>query len=386
MKNLNALRIILLLDAARGFDRGLLRGISRYSALHGRWTFYHRPPGYLSTHSKVGLAEFKRWKPDGVICSVEKAGLLTELQVPMIYTDPNEFVGDIPSIQTDNREVGRLAARHLMDSGQQHFAFCGYGRLGWSRVRGDSFSEYLEASGFQTDMFPAVGASVSWSKEEQQIRTWIDQLPKPVGLFCANDDRAAAVSEICHSLGLNIPNDISIIGADNDEMLCELANPPFSSIRIASDQAGYAAAELLEKLIGGSVKMEGQQVIARAAGVAVRQSTNILMVQHPALRKALQFIRENITHPVQVSDIVRAAGLSHRALNELFQRELGTSIGKYLTRARIKHISYLLLNSSLQIQEVADAVGYEDIQHFSRYFKHSTGLTPLAYRRKMLVP
>jgi LacI family transcriptional regulator len=387
MPNTTPLRILLLLESARGFDRGLLKGISRYSALHGRWTFYHRPPAYLSRRGGLDLEELKRWRPDGVICPVEQAEALARLKVPMVCSDPGHYQGDLPCIVSEDDGIGEQAARHLLETGHRHFAFCGIGRLPWSSARGERFREVVEEGGYAVDRFREGGQRVSWGREQERIRIWIDRLPKPVGLFCANDDRAASILEVCLDLGLNVPDDVSLLGADNDELLCELANPPFTSIRISSAQAGYDAADLLAGLIHGKQDPRGgQRVVARAAGVVTRQSTDILMVMNPALRKALRFIRDHAAQPIQVADVVREAGLSHRALNESFQKELGSSIGKALTRARIQHISHLLMDTELQVQEVAAAVGYDDVRHFSRYFKHSTGMTPLAYRRTMLAP
>jgi LacI family transcriptional regulator len=377
----------MLLETARGFDRGLLKGISRYSSLHGRWTFYHRPPAYLSRRGGLDLEELNRWKPDGIICPVDRAEILSKLKVPMVCSDPGNYEGDLPCIVSEDDRIGELAAQHLLDAGHRNFAFCGLARLPWSRARSERFREVVEAAEFTVEFLREAGPGLSWPREEERVRKWLDRLPKPVGLFCANDDRAASVLEVCLALGLNVPDDVSLIGADNDDLLCELANPPFTSVRIATEQAGYDAAGLLEKIVAGEEPpREGQRVVARAAGVETRQSTDVLMVKNPALRKALRFIHENVTRPVQVADVVREAGLSHRALNESFQKELGSSIGKTLTRARIQHISNLLMDTHLQVQEVAAAVGYEDVRHFSRYFKHSTGMTPLAYRKKMSVP
>jgi LacI family transcriptional regulator len=223
-------------------------------------------------------------------------------------------------------------------------------------------------------------------KEEPHVTEWINTLPKPIGLFCANDDRASSIIETCRALEFGVPEDISILGADDDEYICELENPPLTSIRISSDQAGYEAAELLHRMIKGSEKMEGQRICAHATGITARQSTDILMVQNTEVRKALRFIRENINQPIRVTDVVDATALTHRSLNDQFHKELGTSVGKQLTTARIDYIKRLLTDTDMQIQEIAATVGYDDDRHFSRYFKRATGLTPQGYRRKILPP
>jgi LacI family transcriptional regulator len=139
-------------------------------------------------------------------------------------------------------------------------------------------------------------------------------------------------------------------------------------------------------MIRGTEQMAGQCIVAPTAGISVRQSTDVLMVQNPEVRKALRFIRENVNRPIRVADVVRATTLSHRYLNEQFQKELGSSVGKQLTRARIDHLCRLLSDTDMRVQEIASTIGYEDVRHFARYFKRSTGLTPQAYRRKMSPP
>jgi LacI family transcriptional regulator len=382
-------RVILIPDSGREFGRGVLKGIARYSALHGRWSFYYRAPRYLTNRSGLDLAELKDWKPDGIICSLAQAEHLQKLGVPIVGFDPGNYDGPIPCITSDDATIGRLAAQHLMDQGHRHFAFSGYGDLCWSESRRMSFRECLREAGHSPDAvatMPSRKSTTTWSKEESVVRDWLRQLPKPVGIFCANDDRAASIADVSRVLGFSIPNDISIIGADNDEIICDVMNPPLSSVRILSDQAGYEAAALLGRLIRGEAKSAGQRIPAPAAGVIARQSTNLMMIQNANVKKALQYIINQINEPLRVSEIVAHSGLSHRSLNDLFHAELGLSIGGYVTKARIEHISRLLVETDLQIQEIAQAVGYEDDRHFSRYFKRSTGTTPRAFRRRLKTP
>ena len=226
----------------------------------------------------------------------------------------------------------------------------------------------------------------TWAREEPLLRQWLQSLPKPIGVLCANDDRAASLLETCHVLGYGVPEDVSVIGVDDDQYVCELQNPPLSSVRMASEQAGYEAAALLDRLMHGDERMSGQRIMAHATGVSGRQSTNVLMVRHANVRKALRFIRENAGRPIGVTDIVKATGLSHRTLNDQFHAELGCSIINQLTIARIGYVGRLLTETELRIGEIATAVGYEDDRHFSRYFKRAMGLTPQAYRRKHAPP
>jgi len=383
----NSPRIVLLLEATRGFDRGLLSGVARYSALNGPWTFYRQPHGYLRSERRLDLKELKAWKPDGAICPVSQVDEFSRLRVPLIAYDVNEYSGRVPCVLSEDCEAGRLAAWHLLDLGHRHFAFCGYSGIRWSRERCEAFCGFVERAGCTVEVYrPRSRRPAAWAKEEPHVRHWLETLPKPIGMLCANDDRAASILETCHVLGYGVPEDVSVSGVDDDQYVCELQNPPLSSVRMASEQAGYEAAALLDRMIRAEDEMSGQRIMAHATGVTARQSTNVLMIRNADVRKALRFIRENAGRPIRVADIVKVTDLSHRTLNDQFHSELGCSIIKQLTRARIAYISHLLTETEMRIHEIATMVGYEDDRHFSRYFKRATGLTPQVYRRKHAPP
>ncbi len=383
----NAPRVILLLEAIRGFDRGLLSGVARYATVNGPWTFYRQPYDYLRSQRRLELKELRAWKPDGAICPVNRLDELSRLRVPLIAYDVNEYSGRVPSILSEDFEAGRLAARHLLELGHRHFAFCGYSGIRWSRERCQAFCDSVERAGCTVAIYqPRSRRPVAWAKEEPQVRQWLESLPKPIGMLCANDDRAASILETCHMSGYGVPEDVSVIGVDDDQYVCELQNPPLSSVRMAPDQAGYEAAAVLDRMLHGEERMSGQRIMAQATGVTARQSTNVLMVRNGDVRKALRFIRENAGRSIRVADIVKVTKLSHRTLNDQFHAELGCSINKQLTRARIDYIARLLTETEMRIHEIATVVGYGDDRHFARYFKRATGLTPQAYRRKHAPP
>ena len=306
----------------------------------------------------------------------------------MIAYDVNEYAGRVPCILSDDVEAGRIAAQHILDLGHRSFAFCGYVGIKWSPVRCQAFCETVSQKGGKVEVYRSpTRKTVAWAKEEEErLQRWLAALPKPVGIFCANDDRAAAVLELCRSQGYGVPEDVSIVGVDDDEYICELQNPPLTSVAMASAQAGYEAAELLHQMIKGKQRMSGQRIVASAVGVTARQSTDVLMVNNSDVRKALKYIRENVSESIQVADVVKATALSHRTLSDQFHSELGCSIKKQLTQERIGYMARLLTDTEMSIHKVATMAGYQDDRHFARYFKRATGLTPLAYRRKHCPP
>jgi LacI family transcriptional regulator len=234
---------------------------------------------------------------------------LSTLRVPLIAYDVNEYSGRVPCILSEDDEAGRLAARHLLDLGHRHFAFCGYQRHPLVAGTLPRLLRVVGRSGRRVEVYrPRSRRPAAWAKEEPQVRRWLESLPKPIGVLCANDDRAASILETCHVLGYGVPEDVSVIGVDDDQYVCELQNPPLSSVRMASEQAGYEAAALLDRMIRGEERMSRQRITAHATGVTVRQSTSVLMVRKADVRRALRFIRENAGRPIRVADVVKATG------------------------------------------------------------------------------
>ena len=383
----SAPRIILLLGAARGFDRGILSGIARYASLHGPWTFYREPHAYFVPSGRTSIEELTAWKPDGVVCPARRFDLIKSLRVPIVALDINEYEGKVPGVVSEDQKAGQLAAEHLLSLGLENFAFCGFESMRWSQERRTAYCNAITAAGHRVQVYRSSHRKpVLWAKEELPVRKWLTELPKPIGLFCANDDRSANILESCRALGYGVPEDIAVLGVDDDEYICELANPPLSSVAMASDLAGYQVAELLHKLIEKKEKMHGQRILASAVGVSARQSTDILMVRDADVRAALQFIRENVSRPIQVRNIVRATNLSHRTLNDRFYRECGTSILRQLTVSRIAHISRLLRETSLSIGEISRMVGFDTDRHFARFFRRATDMPPQESRRNHAPP
>jgi LacI family transcriptional regulator len=213
-------KVIVLLEATRGFDRGLLRGISRYISFHGPWILYREPPDYLrGVRSRSLLAEMKAWRPQGIICPAVRLREARELGIPCIVFGINEDIPDLPSITSDNAGAGEMAARHLVGTGLRSFAFCGLDDMRWSRQRCEAFCRELTGRGMAPHVFQQPRVGRRSDREPPFLKKWLRSLPRPSGLLCANDDRAAVVAETCRVLGLRVPDDLAVMGVDNDEFV-----------------------------------------------------------------------------------------------------------------------------------------------------------------------
>ena len=270
----------MLIDTSRTYGYELLLGIARYSHIRGPWVFYNAPGS-----PKKMIPYVRNWAPDGIIVESE---LLIKVQefIPaglptIVLTTSKKEIPNVPNIIGDWMATGKMAAEHLLDQGFYQFGFCGVGnREEWSRKRAESFCKRVAESGFKANIYNRSLWNVmhSWESERNRMGDWLKSLPKPLGLMVCHDDYGRYVAEACKIAGLQVPDEIAIIGVNNDELACGLSNPPLSSIALNTKRAGYEAAELLDKLMAGE-KIENQRIIVHPTHVVTRQSTDILAIE-----------------------------------------------------------------------------------------------------------
>ena len=210
---------------------------------------------------------------------------------------------------------------------------------------------------------------------------WLRGLPKPIGLMTCVDDRSYHVLDACKIAGCDVPNDVAIIGVDNDELICRLAKPQLSSVSLNAERAGYEAAELLDRLMSGE-EPAGQQILAEPTHIETRQSTDILAMQDSEVSRAVQYIRQHPNEALQVGDVVKTVALSRRSLQLRFRRILGRSILDEIRRVRVNHVAQMLTETNLPVSKIALALGYPGIDHIARSFRKEKGMSPLTYRKR----
>ena len=379
-------KVILLLETSRGYGRGLLRGIAKYSNLHGPWSFYRDEElFYRKSSNRSLLSRLKKWDADGIVMREPKESReILALGLPTImspYTT-GQFP-EIPKFLVDCDAVGRMAAEHLLNRGFQHYAFCGFNNMFWSRDRGESFAQHINKAGYEVHNYhlPEKKMMLSWEKEQPFMMDWLKSLPKPVGIMACNDDRGRHVIEACKIMGLPVPEDLAILGVGNDDMICDLSNPPLSSIARNHERAGYEIAELLDKLMAGE-KMADQRIIVQPLHVVTRHSTDILAIKDREVAEAVRFIRVKRKKPIQVNDVVDAVSISRRSLELRFRKELGKSVLNEIQRVRADLIARMLVETNLSILQISLALGYTSEAHIARYFHQQKGMSLLAYRTK----
>jgi LacI family transcriptional regulator, galactose operon repressor len=294
---------------------------------------------------------------------------------------PDNPLSRLSEISSDPNEVSRLAAEHLLDRRLAHFAYVGSDDHGWSKRREKSFHGYLLQRGFEPHIYPTPKRSRDrvWEREQGLMARWISKLPTPIGLFACDDDRGREVLEVCGLLGLNVPEDIAVIGVDNDEVFCELADPPLSSVSLNAETAGYRAAALLDAMMRGRVRKR-QRIIVDALGVVTRRSTDIVAVDDEDIVAALQFIRHEQGRGISVDDVVEKVAVSRRHLEIRFRDTIGRSILEEIQLVRLDRARRLLAETTYPISKVADLAGFGSTGYFIQFFQRRVGKTPRKYR------
>jgi LacI family transcriptional regulator len=373
-------KVILLIESSRASGRSLLRGVANYARHHGPWAFYWEPRGLEKVWPRL-----KRLRADGIILrDVEKVDDVIRCGLPAIVVGHRkDAVAGVANVMTDSPRIGTMAADHLLDCGFRHFAYCGFDGIPWSEIRGRNFADRIAAAGFSVHFHRQRrrAAVRSGEGEEQLLAAWLRSLPRPLGVMACNDDRGQHVIEACKLAGLRVPDEVAVIGADNDELLCELSDPPMSSVAINFERAGYESAELLARLMAGR-RAVSRAIVVRPTHVIARQSTNILAIEDAHVAKSLRFIRLHGREAIQVGDVVAASGLSRRVLEKRFRKLLGRSVLSEIRRVRVTQICRLLAETNLSVSQIANSLGYTSIEHIARYFRSEMNSSPLAYRRQ----
>ncbi|MHB1767649.1 MAG: XylR family transcriptional regulator [Phycisphaerae bacterium] len=378
----NVRHVIVVMDQHEEFNRGVLRGVVTYGRSQPSWVLRCMP---TCTPTKTLL----EWQPDGVIVNQEKRGLMTALEkrgIPMV----------VPLSETlarqywvaDDQTVGAMVAKEFLDRGLHELAIIGLPGMAWSQCRQNGFCAALIAAGRPP---PHVYSVASWRERqrlktgvfdfERKLQAWLKRLPKPVGIFAVNDAWGREAIDLCRLAGLAIPEQVAIIGVDNDEFICGGTSPELSSVVIPWDKIGYEAACSLDHIISGESAPQGQILVLPGA-IVPRHSSNVEVVAEPYLAAALRFISQRACEPINVADVLRAVPVDRRWLERQCKLVLGRTPMEEIRRVRMVRAT-LLLSTNMPISAVAERCGYPE-KRFAMVFKTEIGVTPTQWRHRRL--
>ena len=384
------IKIILLSDLSEEYNKNILRGITRYSKDHGPWTFCKMPTYYRETIGIDGILKWaKEWEADGIIGQFyndEEVEKFTKANIPVIAQDFKERFTDIPNITGDYKETGRLGANYFLKKGFKNFAFYGFGNIVWSRERAEGFQERVQEAGFNVHYYENKEATSAelWYYKPSALSEWLKSLPKPIALMTCDDNQGHHIAEAAKHAGIRIPDEVSVLGVDNDDTVCELSDPPLSSIELDAEKGGYEAARLMEQMIEEKTCC-GSDIIVKPTQVITRRSTDIFACNDKYIVSALKYIHGNLDKNLKVDQVLKEVPLSRRSLEKRFMLTTGYPVYEYIYNQRIEMFTQKLLETDMTIFEIALDLGLSDSKNIARQFKQVKGLTPMEYRKRHVV-
>jgi LacI family transcriptional regulator len=365
----------------------ILHGIALYQREHNPWEVQWDNEG-------LSLADdswFRRQPWEGVISRHTNAlqvEACRRLGIPLVDVNNVEAFPNVPNVELDNVAIGQLGGEHFIDRGFRHFAFCGFGNETWSGDRRNGFRDAITTFGrecivFERD-YPGTytgGCTLQWQSEEiDHIARWLLGLPKPIGIMSCNDFRALQVLNAARHAGLRVPEDVAVLGANDDEARCELANPPLSSVATNHLRSGYVAAQVLDCLMKKR-PLTGLTLTVEPIEVIARQSTDLLAVADRKIATAARYIRQHACEGLTVDAVCRHAGIARTQLEEKFRKFFGRSPNTEIRRVQLGRIRQLLQETDLPLEAISELTGFKHPEYLIVFFKRATGESPGRYRR-----
>lgn len=380
----------VFLEVGRAAMRKVVSGIMSYAQQCGNWHICI--PEDRSAQSLKCLLT-GHW--DGVIVGFDdpSGSEFLRLSVPLVgvgggYGWYRPEV-PIPYVGTDNTAVAQMAADHLLECGLVHFAYCGYSPTpvnGCSQARAQAFQEAIARTGYTCSVFNAPNTAADrWDKLCSSLVAWLADLPRPVGLMTCNDARAQQILEACRIAGLRVPEDVAVVGVDNEEAICQFTDPPLTSVDQGAQRTGYEAAQLLDQWMAGEPVIPGKREIS-PVGIVVRRSTEILDAADQEIAVALRFIHSHAREAISLDDVAQATGTTTATLRRRFKAVLGRTIHEEIQRVRIEFAKQLLVSTDWTFKRIANHSGFCSVQHMSTRIRQATGFTPREYRQRYAAP
>lgn len=376
-------RVALLIETSRSYGRDLLRGVKRYAVEHGPWSLFvevrdleSRPPAWL-----------KGWDGDGVLTRSGSQAIATAVKrvgVPAIELRSTRRGSGFPFVGVDNEAVAELAVQHLVERGFRHFAVYGLDTESFFTERRQHFIRKVRQQGFVCESLRQSGVTErpsQWEQQQKRLAQWIESLPRPTGVLACTDQLGCWLLDACVRMSIRVPEELAVIGVENDETLATMCSPPLSSVCLPGERVGYEAARQLDNMMRGGLGVTQPTLIAPTS-IATRQSSDIVAIDDPLLAQAIQWIREHVCEGVRVADVLNAVPISRSSLERGCRAKLGRSPNEEINRARLDRVSQLLCDSDLTLTQIATKTGFNTVQYLAEMFKNSHGMTAGEFRRR----
>jgi LacI family transcriptional regulator len=376
-------RIALVMGLADTYEHGIARGVVRYAKEKRNWDLY----GYGWMFRPVDALGY--WRGDGVIARVESArdaDRLGRLRMPVVDVAGAFSARSFYKVTNDDEGTGRKAGVYLASCGFRRFAYCGVAATGWSALRRKGFHESV--SGVHQGEIAIFEEDQPWWEslaESGHLRKWLAALVKPVGIFACNDTAGLKLAELCRAMRITVPDSVAILGVDDEDILCEMASPSLSSIRLDCESIGYRASALLDGVMTGGWGAPRGEAADRALivpprDIVERDSTRVFTCDDPLVEQAMRLIRARAVQRVTVGGLIAVLPASRRSLETRFKKATGRTLREEIVRVRLAHARALLRGSRLTVADIAAESGFGTVQRFHSVFRQVEGKSPGSYR------
>ncbi len=380
--------VAILMNLNRIYDRQVIRGITQYVQSAGYWHLY------VEEDPADKIPSFADWSSDGMIVDTDDrqiSAAIGQLACPLVAigTLAPDVLRRLPvsTVRSDNETIARWAAGHLLEKGIRSFGYYGMRTRGldrWAGIRRDTFRQQLAKHGFPCAVFTGrLYAPRHWGLLQTELQQWLEGLPKPVGIMACNDWRGRHLLEACRQLGLRVPDDAAVIGVDNDELVCESAIPPLTSVAQDAEAVGYQAAGLLDQLMRDR-RCRPTHLVIPPACLVERESTDMVATDDPVVSGALHFIRGHASRGINVADVVHHLDVSRSTIEKKLKHRLGRTVHDEIQRVRLEAARRLIATTDLPLHEVADRAGFSTVQYMSAVFQRELGHPPGQLRRQQV--
>lgn len=373
--------VALLIETARSYGRGLLRGVRRYISEHGPWSVYMElraldspPPGWL-----------KHWRGDGILVRTGSKAIVDAVvaaKLPTVELRTSRLMSGYPFVGVDNRAVGTMVAEHFAERGFHRFAVYGIDTEDFFEERCRNFVEATAAMGFECEIYQQDRPGerpTDWEEQQRQLVDWIQALPKPIGVLACTDQLGFWFLDACKRANVAVPEEIAVVGCENDDSLSAMTSPPMTSVQFHAERTGYEAAALLDRLMQGEAP-PAEPTLVPPLGIVVRQSSDIVAVEDREVAEVLQFIRTQAQHGLEVRDVLRQFPISRRALDQRMKSAIGRTTRSEIVRVQLERVKDLLANTDLSLAQIASRSGFRHSQYMAELFKNRFGVTPGTFR------
>lgn len=377
----NVKRVAILVETTRSYTRDLLAGVNRYLEGAGRWSTFIELRA-LESSFPLWLG---KWDGDGILTrthSQEMADAIALTGVPTVELRSTNYHQGFPFVGMDNALIAEMVADHFLNRGYRRFAAYTLDTESFFRERVSNFVSRIEATGSPCELLPSQGEStpLDWEKHQSELITWLNSLEKPVGIFATNDQLASRLLDACQRAGIAVPEEVAVVGCENEETLCTFTSPPLTSVEFDGDQVGFRAAQILDQLMNGETPEPSMLVPPR--GIKVRGSSDEWVIEDPIVLRAVRMIREQALLGLNVSNICNELRVSRSTLERRMKSHLKRGPKEEILRVRFREVNRLLRNTDFTIEAIAEIAGFSHAHYLQTSFRERYNITPGGYRRK----